>query len=352
MSSKTNQLQKLIQLAQEQSSDGRRELLREITDLFTASQSEISETESLHFAEIVGHLISEVETDVRQHLAERLSTVDNAPHGIVTMLANDEIDVARPLLESSPVLRNADLIDIIRKRSQDHLSSVAGRDEVDESVSDALVDRGDDQVLEKLARNQGAALSRSAASKMVARSEKNPGLQEPLVTRADLPPDLVNQMYFWVSEKLREHIMAATGDLDEVGGNPDTTENASPAEKFIRRKILLKQLDPPLLVELMREGRMAEFVEGFARLTGLDNKTAQKVLSDETQQALAIACKASGIDKDHFSSLARLTSSNGTMEAADIFEIIELYEKIPEEAAQRTMRFWRVRQAAGEGVDA
>ena len=343
MSSKTNQLQKLIQLAQEQSSDGRRELLREITDLFTASQSEISETESLHFAEIVGHLISEVETDVRQHLAERLSTVDNAPHGIVTMLANDEIDVARPLLESSPVLRNADLIDIIRKRSQDHLSSVAGRDEVDESVSDALVDRGDDQVLEKLARNQGAALSRSAASKMVARSEKNPGLQEPLVTRADLPPDLVNQMYFWVSEKLREHIMAATGDLDEglvkdllqearksivseVGGNPDTTENASPAEKFIRRKILLKQLDPPLLVELMREGRMAEFVEGFARLTGLDNKTAQKVLSDETQQALAIACKASGIDKDHFSSLARLTSSNGTMEAADIFEIIELNE--------------------------
>ncbi len=115
---------------------------------------------------------------------------------------------------------------------------------------------------------------------------------------------------------------------------------------------MLKQLNAPLLVELSREGRIAEFLEGFARLTGLDNKTAQRVLSDPTHQGLAIACKACGIENDHFSNLSRLNSNDVSLDADDIFDVIEMYEKIPMEAAKRTMRFWRVRQTAGEGIDA
>ncbi len=369
MAASTHQLQKLIQLAQEQSSDGRRELLREITDLFVESHAEVGEKESHDFAEIVGHLVYDVEMEVRQHLAERLSTLDNAPHNLVTMLANDEIDVARPLLANSPVLKNADLIKIVKKRSQEHLLMVSKRADVDEDIAEALAEFGDDEVLESLARNDQAKLSRGTAQTLVSRSEKHTPLQEPLITRDDLPPDLINQMYFWVSEKLRERILADTQGLDEslVDGlleeaqasivnkmayEADADAEPSPAEKFIRRKALLKQLNAPLVVELLRDGRMAEFLEGFSRLTGLDTKTAQQVLSDTTQQALAIACKASGVEKDHFSALARLTSSEGTLDAADIFEIIDMYEKIPIDAAQRTMRFWRVRQTAGEGIPA
>jgi uncharacterized protein (DUF2336 family) len=369
MTVKTNQLQNLIQLAQEQSSDGRRELLHEITDLFVDSHAVVSEQESHDFAEIVGQLVFDVEMDVRKHLAQRLATLENAPHNLVTMLANDEIDVARPLLVNSPVLQNADLIRIIKKRSQEHMLSVSRRSEVDGDVAAALVEHGDDRVHESLARNPGASLPRGAAQTLVSRSERNHGLQEPLITRADLPPDLINQMYFWVSEKLRERIMQETHDLDEtvidnllkeaqsavvteMAYEADVDAEPSPAEKFIRRKALLKQLSAPLLVELLRDGRMAEFLEGFARLTGLDNETAQRVLSDPTHQGLAIACKACGIEKDQFATLARLTSSDGTLDADDIFEVIDMYEKIPMEAARRTMRFWRVRQVAGDGVHA
>lgn len=369
MTEKTRQLQNLILLAQEQSSDGRRELLREITDLFVDSHTEVGAQESADFAEIVGHLIYDVEMDVRKHLAARLSTLDGAPHNLVTLLANDEIDVARPLLATSPVLHNADLIKIVKKRSQEHLLTVSGRAEVGEEVADALAERGDDKVLETLARNEGAVISRAAAETLVAKSENQKALQEPLVTRADLPPDLMNQMYFWVSEKLRERIMLETQDLDEevvenllkeiqesilgdMTYKADIDAEPSPAEKFIRRKVMLKQLDPLLLVGLLRDGRTAEFLEGFARLTSLDNGTAQRVLSDPTHQGLAIACKASGIETDDFSALARLTSSNGTLDAADIFEVVDMYEKIPMDTAKRTMRFWRVRQTAGQNIDA
>lgn len=369
MTDKTHQLHKLIQLAQEPSSDGRRELLREITDLFVDSHADVGEQESKHFAEIVGHLVYDVEMDVRKHLATRLSGLDSAPHSLVALLANDEIDVARPLLANSPVLQNADLIRIVKKRSQMHMLTVSQRAEVDEEVADALIEHGDDEVLESLARNEGAVISRNAAEALVARSEHQPALHEPLVTRADLPADLINQMYFWVSEKLRERIMLDTQDLDEpvvenllkeiqvsilgdMAYRVDVDTEPTAAEKFIRRKAMLKQLDPPLLVELLRDGRPAEFIEGFARLTGLDNKTAQRVLSDSTHQGLAIACKAVGIEADDFSALARLTSGNGTLDTADIFEVVEMYKKIPMDTAKRTMRFWRVRQASDSGIDA
>jgi len=369
MSENTKQLHNLVRLAREQSSDGRRELLREITDLFASSQSEISEQESRDFAEIVEHLIRDVEMEVRKHVATRLSDVSAAPHSVVTMLANDEIEVAHDMLQNSPVLKNADLIEIVRKRSQSHLMSVATREEVGEEVADALVEHGDDQVLVSLASNTGATLSKNAAAEMVARSENIPDLQEPLVTRADLPADLVNQMSSWVSERLRERILAESQELDEsmVDGllqdarssitealpkNVETKAVSTDAEKFIRRKILLKQLDVALLIDLLREEKMAEFVEGFSQLTGLDNDTTQKIMSAKTQEALAIACKASGIGNDDFSTLARLINKNGSAGPNDVFEIIEMYEKIPMTAAQRTMRFWRVRQATGESVSA
>jgi uncharacterized protein (DUF2336 family) len=369
MTDKTRQLENLVRLAEEQSSDGRRELLREITDLFVDNQGAVGDKESSDFATIIGQLVLDVEMDVRKHVAEQLCSLDNAPRDVVTMLANDEIDVARPMLENSPVLKNADLIKIVKERSQSHLATVAGRPEVNGDVADALVENGDDQVLETLVSNQGATLTRAAAATVIARSETNTSLQEPLVSRSDLPPDLVNQMYFWVSDQLRERILSETQDLDEslldgmlkdaqssvihdLDGDPGAAAAPSDAEKFIRRKLLLKQLDAALLVELMRDGRKAEFLEGFARLAGLDNETVDKILSDKSQQALAIACKACGIESNDFTALARLIGDERGDGDTNIFEVIQMYEKIPMVAVQRTMRFWRVRQAASESAEA
>ena len=104
---------------------------------------------------------------MREHVANRLSDLKTAPHSVVAMLADDEIDVARPVLENSLVLKNTDLIKIVKRRSQDHLKIVATREEVGEEVSGALVENGDDQVLVSLANNQGAALSQNAAAEMV-----------------------------------------------------------------------------------------------------------------------------------------------------------------------------------------
>ena len=307
---------------------------------------------------------------VRRNLAERLAAAGAAPHDLVTRLANDQIEVARPVLEKSGVLRNADLLAIVRERGQEHLVAVSKRDTVDEEVSDALVARGDDAVLESLARNRGAALSRGAMEVMVTRSQRNEALHEPLVRRHNLPPDLMHEMFFWVSSALRANILATTEDMDESridallaetsralerGGLPPEDPKWSGPRSSIREREVQDELSPTFVVDLLRRKKIAECIVGFASLADIDESTAQRVLFQAGSEALAVACKAAGFDRNAFSNMMLLTAKEGVHKAGAKFELFDLYDKVTERTAQRTMRFWRTRrrtrlQAAGTGV--
>ncbi|MDH5749601.1 MAG: DUF2336 domain-containing protein [Rhodospirillales bacterium] len=353
----TQQLQNLIELAKEPSGERRRELLREVTDLFMVHSEHLNPSETEHFNDIMGKVAFELEMKVRKELAERLSETDAAPHELITKLANDEIEVARPVLMKSNVLKNSDLIDIVRSQGQDHLLAVTGRDVIDEEVSDHLVEHGDDQVLESLVKNEGAKISRQSMETVVIRAEDNEKLHAPLVTRKDIPPDLMNEMFFFVSNTLREQIMKANEGIDEnlldevIKDTKLTLEEEtkglsgdwSQPERFIRRKQRFNELNQSLLVQLLRQGQMPEFVVGFARLADIDIRTAQRIIFDSGCEALAVGCKAIKFDRSTFSNLMLLTDSGKVRKPEEVAEVIEMYDHISVESAQRALRFWRTR---------
>src|SRR5581483_10948882 len=59
-------------------------------------------------------LIKDIEKNVRQALAEQLAYCANTPRDIILKLANDEAEVAAPVLEYSSVLTEDDLIAIVQ----------------------------------------------------------------------------------------------------------------------------------------------------------------------------------------------------------------------------------------------
>ena len=118
MSDGTKNLQGLIDLANETSSDKRRELLDSVSDLFLDRSAEMGASEVGLIDDILTRVAHDVEMKVRQDLAKKFADIDNAPANIVTMLANDEIAVAGPILLRSSVLKDCDLIDIIRSKGQ------------------------------------------------------------------------------------------------------------------------------------------------------------------------------------------------------------------------------------------
>ncbi len=358
MTSAPSRLNDLLTLAKEPSSEKRRELLRGITDVFLESTEDFDASQAENFGAIAGQIAREFEMSVRKELAERLSCVPEAPRNLISQLANDEIEVAHSVLSQSGVLHDADLIAIIRLQGQEHMAAICERNTISEKVTDELVERGNDQVFLKLVANEGAVISRGSMETIVQRSEKNKALQAPIIQRQDLPPDLMNDMFFFVSSKLRSYILDRNKGLDpdmvdeaiqrttdSLSRDLETSEKKlTRAQQYVEQAASRKELNESFLVRMVREKKIREFLCAFSHLTGLDERSANRVLSDPTGEAIAIACKASQFDRSTFSTIILLMDKGQLRNLNNTNVLLRIYDKIDTETAQRVMRFWRVRR--------
>lgn len=352
-----SRLKQLIAIAKEDSGDKRQELLREITDVFMAAPDRYTSAEMQHFDVILSKVTESVEIALRREIAEKLADTPNAPKNLIRQLAHDEITVAEPVLKRSRALSEEDLIRVIRQRSQAHLKAITERPEVPESVSSELVERGDKDVLVSLAQNKGARLGAETMEKLVEHSRTIGELQAPMAGRYDLPPHLLTQMYFFVSSALKKEILRRSDLLDPalideaVNANrqkildqsvASAQSEVERAQQFIRERIARDTLNEALLKELIEGRKSTEFLLAFSHYAGIDTSTGQRILGDRTWESLAITCRAAGLERNTFAKIV-FGLQRTAEEQNKALRILDLYLKIPQEAAERVMRFWRVR---------
>jgi len=350
-------LERLVDLAKETSSETRRNLLREITYVFMADPDAHSDAERAHFDSSLQHVAGEVEVALRAELSERLADVASAPKGIVNQLARDDIAVAAPVLARSAALDDADLMAIVDESGQQHMAAISSRASVSVGLADKLVERGDDTVLKALAENAGATLSRAAAETMVDRASRNEALQGPLVSRADMPPDLMNEMYFFVSNALREEILKKADDMDAatvdrlidesrakvVDAASAASQSRSSAEKLVADHVAAGTLNEACMMAFLDQRQLQAFLLAFAHLCDVDKENAQRILRDKSCESAAIACRAAQFDPANFAKIATMLHA-GSGAADGSMRLLDLYNKMTVETAQRVMRFWRIRK--------
>lgn len=158
----SKELQDLLLLAKEKSSEARSRLVENITDLFLSDDGRLSEHERALMSDILGKLVGQVETEIREELAATLATSSLELPEIATLLANDEVEIARPILEHSDLLKDPDLIEVIRMRTDEHRMVIAMRETVSEPVSNALIEYGSEDVIEALLNNHDSNVSKRA----------------------------------------------------------------------------------------------------------------------------------------------------------------------------------------------
>ena len=197
----------LLVLALEKSVTARNLLVENISDLFLSSDGRLNEHERALMSDVLFKLINSVEKTVRKELSERLATVDEVSVELATLLAKESIDVAEPMLRQSGVLKDVQLIEVIRNRSDAHRMAIAIRSHVSEEVSSELIDNGSEDVVEALIRNDKAEISELSMQYLVAESQNVDRFQEPLLNRHDLPVELAYRMYWWVSAALRRKVI-------------------------------------------------------------------------------------------------------------------------------------------------
>jgi len=355
-----SKLHDLIALADEPSSAKRRELLRGVTDLFFTGDSHDPVQMGL-FDDVMSQLAGEMEEAVKIELAERLSQATAAPRGLSRSLALDSIAVAQPILRGAS-LSEEDLLEVARTRGQDHLRAISQRASVPSAVSDAIVQRGDDDTLGVLLRNEGAVLSRAAHEAVVDRAAANPALHEAVVDRHSLPVDLLNEMYFMVEAKLRERIMEKNADVDPAtleaalnAGRKRVAEqdgalpaDLAQAEHEFRSIKARGGATPQALAGMLRAKKTTLFLVALADMADIDFHTARKILERRELDALAVVCKAADFDRALFLTFALLIldPSDDVMGKAKAYG--ELYVALPRDSALRTIRFWRLRRQTGD----
>ena len=357
MTAGTSRLKELIEVAKEGSSERRRDLLREITDVFMASPDRYTSTELQHFDVIMSRVTEQVEIALRREIAEKLADTPAAPKGLIRQLANDEIRVAEPVLRRSEALTEEDLLRVVRQRGQAHMKAISERREVPEKITSELVVRGGEEVLVSLAKNQGAKFSPDSMERMVDHARTIKDLQQPMTERFDLAPQLLTKMYFFVSSALKKEILKRSDMLDPalideaVKTNRkkilteavrDAESEVAAARKFVADKIRANALNESLIKELIEERRSTEFLLAFSHIVGVDSSTAQAILKDKTWEALAISCRAAGLERTTFAKIV-FGVQRGEAQQNKALRILDLYLKIPREAAERVMRFWRLR---------
>lgn len=356
-----SKLDDLIALAREPSSSRRRELLREITDLFLSVSGPHSPEERALFDSILVTLAAEMEEAVRAELAARIAEAEDPPARLASGLARDEsFSVAAPVLSKVRDLSQADLLYVARTRGQKHLRALSGRSDLSEAVSDTVVERADDVTLGVLLRNSDVPLSRRAAEACVDRAAKNPDLHEAVVDRQTLPIDLLNEMYFVVEARLREQITSRNAGIDPVALDAALTagrlkvaerDGALPADyaeavAHVRKLQAAGGMTPSTLAALLRHGERTRFIVALAELSDIDFHTARRIVERQELDALAIICKAADFERSLFLTFAVLLEPGRGMAMAQ--EYGRRYAELPQEAAQRTLRFWRMRRQTGD----
>ncbi len=348
-------LSELLALAHDPSTEARQRLLLGVIALCDACppSGEVSPV----LGEIFLTLARQAEREVRRVLSEKLAHAEWAPAALVNVLALDEIEIARPVLESSPILKDEDLLRVLVEASLEHQIAVARRPLISGRVADAVIEKAEPAVLMALTSNRTAEISSEGVRRLVEHSRRIAALRGPLTRHPLLTEPLAEQLYQWVGAALRQAIAARFNVDEEALGSAvydavqGVMRNADPEPAPVdqgdrdemERRLIDKmksagQLRAGLLIRAVREKRLSLFVHGLAALGGFTVGQVRAALSAPTPEALYYACAAVGIDRAVFPTLvAELRKLNNAL-PGDRGDAVWLRGAISQSSAGRSFR--------------
>jgi len=255
------------------------------------AQGQLNDREKAVAVEVFRFLAKDIETEVRRALAEHIKATPLLPRELALQLAEDVASVAVPLLQSSPVLTDDDLVTIIAAGDPAKQRAIAGRATLSEAVSGALVDTGVKSVIEILLANDGAAISDASYASVLDGFSDDQAIQGLLVERPTLPFAVQERLICLVSSALRARLVQKHAIPDELadqfsGHGRERSlvqslaelKSGHDIEAAAQRLHKKGSLTPTLLLRVLSLGLFEFFGAGMAALAKVPSAKAQNAL--------------------------------------------------------------------------
>ena len=336
--------------------ESRARALWHTTDLLIAGR--YCEEDVATFGEVIERLADEIEVEARAQLAQRLARVDNAPLNVIHKLAfDDAIVVAGPVLRESGRLDDDVLVANASTKSQAHLLAISQRRAIAEQVTDVLVVRGNREVVNSVARNEGARFSGAGFLHMVKRAEGDSILAEHLGLRRDIPRQLFQQLIAKASDDVKNRLAQERPGMSEQIQNSvaDVTGNLQskfgPVSKsyFVAKRVVsiqhrLGNLNEKSISEYARSHKIDEVTIGISLLTSLPPDVIDRAMFDRNREMFLILAKALDFSWDTMMSLLFLGAKGHRITASDLRDLATAYEDLNSETSRSVLEFYQSRK--------
>ena len=287
-----------------------RKIARLLPDLGNDDQTKLRDGA----VEVIERLARDNLPRVRQILAEELKHSSHVPAHVVRHLAHDlEAIVAVPIIEYSPLLSDADLIEIMATSRVDGvLKAVARRPEVSEPVSDAIVATLDIPAVAALLTNPNAQIREATLDRIIDQAGNVEAWHEPLVLRPDLSVRAVRRIAGFVGLALvdilceRNRLDAETGrelkgrvrariEHDE-GPEEDVSDRPGLTNTSVRKAYGEGRLNDAFIEMVASSGQADLVIEALHLLTEFPIPLVKRVMETRSGKAVLSLVWKSGLN--------------------------------------------------------
>jgi uncharacterized protein (DUF2336 family) len=343
-------------------SESRMRALWHTTDLLIAGG--YSDDEIWTFGEVIGRLADEIEVVARAQLARRLARFDKAPVNIIHKLAfDDSIEVAGPVLRESERLEAYALVANACTKGQSHMLAISERKTIEEAVTDVLVTRGNWDVANSVANNNGARLSDFGFLHMIQRAEGDSILAEQLGLRKDIPRQLFQQLIAKASDDVRKRLELERPNMvdqikssvTEVTGELQSKFGPVSRSYFVAKRVVATQhrhcnLNENSISGYARSHKFEEVTIGLSLLCSLPGDVIERALVDRNREMLLVLAKALDFSWATTMSLLFLGAKDHRITAQDLNDLEAEFGRLNVKTSRSVLEFYQSRKNAG-GAD-
>jgi uncharacterized protein (DUF2336 family) len=249
---------------------------------------------------------------VRQTMAQVFARSAEAPAAIVQALSLDQPSIALPVLEHSPLLIDADLVDIVATGNSEMQCAIARRLNLPASVSAAIAEVGSAAAALELIENAHAELPPFSWDRIVERHGHLAAIRESMLVLEGLPAATRVALVAKLSDTLAQFVVARNwlpADRAERIANEarerSTVNIAACSYGEDMRGLVAHlratgQLTAGLILRALLSGNLELFDTSLAELSGLPQARVSSLLHDRGGASLQALLIRAGLPESTF----------------------------------------------------
>jgi uncharacterized protein (DUF2336 family) len=249
---------------------------------------------------------------VRQAMAETFARSLDAPAAIVQALSVDQPNVALPVLEFSPLLIDADLVDIVATGDDAVQCAIARRISLPASVCAAIAEVGCAAASLELIENPNAELAPFSWDRIVERHGHLAAIREAMLVLDDLPAATRAALVGKLSQTLAQFVVArnwlsadraeriTTEARDRSTLNIAAGSRDEDMQGLVRHLRLTGQLTAGLILRALLSSNLDLFDAALAELADLPRSRVSALLHERGGNSLHALLRRAGLPEATF----------------------------------------------------